>query len=200
MAIMSATELQVGGFGGQGVILAGMTIGRGLALYDGYHVSLTQSFGPEARGSACSVQLMISPEPVLYPYVTSPHILVALSQEAYRRSAPRLRPGGTLIIEEDLVRPEEFPRAPCPAGETGVELHRVPAMRLADELGRRMVMNMVLVGFFTGITGLLTLESARRAVSESVPRGTEALNLAAFDKGHAYALAQTNAACAAEAR
>jgi len=201
MAIMSATELQVGGFGGQGVILAGMTIGRGLALYDGYHVSLTQSFGPEARGSACSVQLMISPEPVLYPYLTRPHVLVALSQEAYRRFAPRLRPGGTLIIEEDLVRPEEFPGATTySAGEREVELHRVPAMRLADELGRRMVMNMVLVGFFTGITGLLTLESARRAVSESVPRGTEALNLAAFDKGHAYALAQTNAACAAEAR
>src|SRR5215471_16398720 len=175
---MSAIELQIGGFGGQGVILAGMTIGRGLALYDGYHVSLTQSFGPEARGSACSVQLMISSEPVLYPYVMRPHILVTLSQEAYRRFAPHLRSGGMLITEEDLVRPEEFPRAPCPADETRGELHRVPAVRLADELGRRMVMNMVLVGFFTGITGMLTLESARRAVSESVPRGTESLNLA----------------------
>ena len=191
---MSAVELQIGGFGGQGVILAGMTIGRGLALYDGYHVSLTQSFGPEARGSACSVQLMIAPEPILYPYVSRPHILIALSQEAYRRFAPRLRPGGTLIIEEQLVRPEEYPRASCPAGETGIELHRVPAMRMAEELGRKMVLNMVLVGFFTGVTELLTLESARRAVSESVPHGTEALNLAAFEKGYSFALAQTAAA------
>ena len=196
---MSAVELQLAGFGGQGVILAGMTIGRGLALYEGYHVSLTQSFGPEARGSACRVQLMVSPEPVLYPYLTHPHILVTMSQEAYRRFAPKLRPGGTLIIEEDLVRPEEgalyssgearTPQA-CPEGETRVTLHRVPAMRLAEELGRKMVLNMVLVGFFTGVTGLLSPESARRAVSESVPPGTEALNLAAFEKGYSHAVAQ----------
>ncbi len=197
---MPAVELQIGGFGGQGVVLAGMTIGRGLALYEDYHVSLTQSFGPEARGSACSVQMIISPEPVLYPYLTNPHILVVLSQDAYRQFAPRLRPGGTLIIEEDLVRPEELRRAPCPEGETRIAVHRVPAMRLAEELGRKMILNMVLVGFFTGVTGLLSPESARRAVSESVPRGTEALNLAAFEKGFAYALAQAPAVAAAQTR
>jgi len=179
---MSAVEMQFGGFGGQGVILAGMTIGRGLVLYENYHVSLTQSFGPEARGSACSCQLIVSREPVLYPYMTNPHILVALSQEAFRKFSPKLRPGGTLIIEEDLVRPEEL--------GADVQLYKVPAMRLAEELGRKMVLNMVLVGFFTAITGLLQPESARRAVTDSVPPGTEALNLAAFDKGYACGLAQ----------
>lgn len=189
---MSAVEIQIAGFGGQGVILAGMTIGRGLALHENYHVSLTQSFGPEARGSACSVQLIVSPEPVLYPYVSRPHILVTMSQEAYRRFAPRLRPGGTLIIEEDLVRPDAIARDPCPAGEARVELHRVPAMRLAEELGRKMVSNIVLVGFFTAVTGLLSPESARKAVAESVPHATEALNLAAFEKGYAFELAHAN--------
>ncbi|MBI3662724.1 MAG: 2-oxoacid:acceptor oxidoreductase family protein [Acidobacteria bacterium] len=179
---MSAVEMQFGGFGGQGVILAGMTIGRGLVLYENYHVSLTQSFGPEARGSACSCQLIVSREPVLYPYMTSPHILVTLSQEAFRKFSPNLRPGGTLIIEEDLVRPEGL--------SLDVQLYKVPAMRLAEELSRKMVLNMVLVGFFTAITGLLQPESARRAVTDSVPPGTEALNLAAFDKGYACGLAQ----------
>ena len=189
---MSAVEIQIGGFGGQGVILAGMAIGRGLALHEGYHVSLTQSFGPEARGSACSVQLIVSPEPVLYPYLSSPHILVTLSQEAYRRFAPHLRPGGTLIIEEDLVHPEEIVREPCPVGETRVQLYRVPAMRLAEELGRRIVLNTVLVGFFTAVTGLLSPEAARRALGETVPPGTAALNLAAFDKGYACGLARAH--------
>ncbi len=189
---MSAVEIQIAGFGGQGVILAGMTIGRGLALHEGYHVSLTQSFGPEARGSACSVQLVVSPEPVLYPYLDRPHVLVAMSQEAYRRFAPHLRPGGTLIIEEDLVRPDPIVRDPCPAGERRVQLHRVPAMRLAEELGRKMVLNIVLVGFFTAVTSLLSPEAARKAVAESVPAGTGALNLAAFEKGYACGLAQAN--------
>jgi 2-oxoglutarate ferredoxin oxidoreductase subunit gamma len=190
---MSTLEIQIGGFGGQGVILAGMTIGRGLVLYDGCHVSLTQSFGPEARGSACSCQLVVSREPVLYPYMTNPHILVTLSQEAYRRFTPKLRPGGILIIEEDLVRPDGL--------SLETPLYCVPATRLAEELGRKMVMNMVLVGFFTAVTQnlprewgfgerLMQMESARRAVSESVPPGTEALNLAAFDKGYQYGLAR----------
>jgi 2-oxoglutarate ferredoxin oxidoreductase subunit gamma len=179
---MSAVEIQIAGLGGQGVILAGMTIGRGLVLYDGYHVSLTQSFGPEARGSACSVQLIVSHEPVLYPYLTRPHILVAMSQEAYRRFSPGVREGGTLLIEEDLVRPDGL--------RADLALHRVPATRLAEELGRKLVLNMVMVGFFTGITGLLHAESARRAVQDLVPHGTEALNLAAFDKGYAWGTAQ----------
>jgi 2-oxoglutarate ferredoxin oxidoreductase subunit gamma len=179
---MSAVEIQFGGLGGQGVILAGLTIGRGLALYEDFHVSLTQSFGPEARGSACSVQLVASREPVHYPYVTQPHILATLSQEAYRRFVPHLRPEGLLLIEEDLVEPEPLP--------AGFRLYRVPATRLAEELGRRMVMNIVMVGFFTAVSELLRPESARRAVSESVPPGTEALNLAAFDKGFAYGRAQ----------
>lgn len=187
---MSAVEIQLGGFGGQGVILAGMIIGRGLSLHEGYHVSLTQSFGPEARGSACSVQLIVSPEPVLYPYLTRPHILVTLSQEAYRRFAPNLRPGGTLIYEEELVQPHEIAREACPEGETRVELHSVPAMRLAEELGRKMVLNVVLVGFFTAVTDLLSPEAARKAVAESVPKGTDSLNLAAFEKGYTCGLSR----------
>ncbi len=179
---MSAVEIQISGLGGQGVILAGMVIGRGLVLYDGYHVSLTQSFGPEARGSACSVQLVVSREPVLYPYLTNPHFLVTLSQEAYRRFTPALREGGTLIVEQELVKAEPLPG--------NVTLFRVPASRLAEELGRKLVMNMVLVGFFTAVTGVLTPESARRAVQDSVPSGTEALNLAAFDRGYQFGLGE----------
>lgn len=181
---MSAVEIQFAGLGGQGVVLAGMTIGRGLALYQDYYVSLTQSFGPEARGSACSVQLIASREPVLYPYVTCPDILVAMSQEAYTRFAPRMRHGGLLILEEDLVRPGSE------AEILTANIYRLPAMRLAEELGRKMVLNMVLVGFFAAVTGLLSLDAARRAVAESVPRGTEALNLAAYEKGYACGASQ----------
>jgi 2-oxoglutarate ferredoxin oxidoreductase subunit gamma len=184
---MSEVEIQIAGLGGQGVVLAGMTIGRGLALYENYHVSLTQSFGPEARGSACSVQLIASRMPVLYPYLTQPDILVTFSQGAYRRFAPWLRPGGLLIYEEELVRLGEETAA------LNARVFPVPATRLAEELGRKMSMNMVLVGFFTAVTSLLGAEAARRAVSESVPPGTQALNLAAFEKGHACGLALTSA-------
>lgn len=180
---MSAVELQIGGFGGQGVVLAGMVIGRGLVLCEDYNVSLMQSFGPEARGGACSVQLVVSRDPIFYPYITRPDILVALSQEAYRKFVPQLRDGGTLLVEEDLVRPENIP--------SSVRAYAVPATRLAEELGRKMVLNMVTVGFFAAMTKLLQPSSAQRAIAEAVPEGTQALNLAAFEKGYEYGIQQS---------
>ena len=182
---MSEVEIQVGGFGGQGVILAAMAIGRGLVLYEDHQVSLTQSFGPEARGSACSAQLVVSREPVMYPYLSKADILVVMSQEALRKFLPNLREGGTLILEEDLVRPI----IPAEELERRYRVFRVPATRLAEELGRKMVLNVVMVGFFVAVTGLLKPDAARRAVAELVPQPTQALNLAAFDKGFAHGVA-----------
>lgn len=177
---MGVTEIKVGGFGGQGVILAGIIIGKAAALYAGKNSTLTQSFGPEARGSACSAQVIVSDEKILYPYVTSPDILVVMSQEAYNRFSPELRPDGLLLVEQDLVKTD--------GPQEGVRLYGVPATRLAEELGRRVVLNIVMVGFFTAVTKLLGADAMRRSVESSVPAGTEELNLKAFDKGYAYGL------------
>lgn len=177
---MDATEIRFAGFGGQGVILAGMITGRAASIHDGKYVTLTQSFGPEARGSACSVQLIVSAQPILYPYLTSPDILVAMSQEACARFAPGLKPQGTLLYEEELVKPD-------PAVHTGLTFG-IPATRLAEELGRKLVLNVVMVGFTAAVTGIASPEAIRQAVRESVPPGTESLNLAAFEKGLEYGL------------
>jgi 2-oxoglutarate ferredoxin oxidoreductase subunit gamma len=179
---MTTTEIRIVGFGGQGVILAGMVIGRAAAIHDGKHVTLTQSFGPEARGSACSVQLIVSDEPVLYPYLTRPDVLVIMSQEACTRYCPELKPGGLLLYEQDLITLGKL--------NPGVKTHGIPATRLAEELGRRLVLNMVMVGFVTAMSGLATPDAVRKAVAGSVPKGTETLNLAAFEKGLEYGLAQ----------
>jgi 2-oxoglutarate ferredoxin oxidoreductase subunit gamma len=182
---MSSTGIRIAGFGGQGVILAGMILGRAATIYDEKHVTLTQSFGPEARGSACSVQLIVSPEPVLYPYLTSSDILVVMSQEAYARFAPGLKPQGTLIYEEELV-------VPTPAAHPARALS-IPATRLAEELGRKLVLNVVMVGFTAAVTGVASPEAMRKAVRDSVPAGTESLNLAAFEKGWEFGLDRARA-------
>ncbi len=179
---MKSVEMRVAGFGGQGVVLAGMVIGRAATIYDTKHVTLTQSFGPEARGSSCSVQLIISPEPILYPYLTQIDILVAMSQEAYTKFIPDLRPAGLLLYEQDLIRLDP-PRS-------DVKALGIPATRFAEELGRRLVLNMVMVGFVTGLAGITDPEAVRKSVVDSVPKGTEALNKAAFEKGLEYGLAQ----------
>src|SRR5512135_674062 len=100
---MARTEIKIGGFGGQGVILSGYILGRAATIYDNRHATMIQAFGPEARGSACSVQLIVSDDPIAYPYITVPKVLVVMSQEAYSKFSPELAPGGLLITEKELV-------------------------------------------------------------------------------------------------
>jgi len=172
------TEIRIAGFGGQGVILAAAVIGKATAIFEGGHATMTQSFGPEARGGSSSAQVILSNEPILYPYITRPDILVVMSQEAYTRFAPELKPGGLLITEQELVRVDRFP--------AGVRAFGVPATRLAEELGRKVVLNIVMVGFYGAVTNLADPDSLRKAVADSVPPAMQKLNLQAFDKGFAY--------------
>jgi 2-oxoglutarate ferredoxin oxidoreductase subunit gamma len=172
------TEIRIAGFGGQGVILAAAVIGKASAIFEGHYATMTQSFGPEARGGSSSAQVILSTEPILYPYVTQPDILVVMSQEAATRFIPQLKPGGILITEQDLVRTGELPK--------GVRSFGVPATRLAEELGRKVVLNIVMVGFFGAVTNLLDPDALRKAVEDSVPPAMKKLNLQAFDKGYEY--------------
>jgi 2-oxoglutarate ferredoxin oxidoreductase subunit gamma len=181
---MAVTEIKFGGFGGQGVILAGMIVGKAAALFDNKEATLTQAFGPEARGSACSAQVVVSDQRILYPYVTRPGMMVLMSQDAFNRFSPELAAGGTLIIEEDLVKPVPLPE--------GAMVFKAPATRIAEELGRRMVLNIVMVGFFAAITKVLTPEAIRKAVQDSVPNGTIDLNLKAFDRGFEWGKKTSN--------
>lgn len=176
--LMRLTEIRIAGFGGQGVILSAMVIGKAYAIFEGMHATMTQSFGPESRGGACSAQLVLSDEPILYPYVTRPDVLVAMSQEAYSKFAPELRPGGLLLVEQDLVRLCKFPE--------GARVYGIPATRLAEELGRRMVLNIVMVGFFGSVTGLVGEAALAKAIEDSVPPALRELNLKAFRKGYEY--------------
>jgi 2-oxoglutarate ferredoxin oxidoreductase subunit gamma len=177
---MSRTEIRVSGFGGQGVILSGYIIGKGAAIFEGRHATLTQSFGPEARGSACSAQVIVSDTEVHYPYMRKANILISMSQEAYKKFEPELENNGILLIDNDLVKANK-PRAK-------IQMYSIPATRLAEQLGRKIVLNIVMLGFFTAITGVVETDAMRKAVKSSVPNGTEELNLKAFETGYEYGM------------
>ena len=175
---LGLTEIRIAGFGGQGVILAAVVIGKAAAIFEGAYATMTQSFGPEARGGSSAAQVILSGEPILYPYVAQADILVVMSQEAYKVFSPQLKPGGILIVEQELVRIAQPPQ--------GVRFYGVPATRLAEELGRKVVLNIVMVGFFAAVTDMLKPDSLRQAVADSVPPAMQKLNLQAFDKGFEY--------------
>ena len=175
---MARSELRISGFGGQGVVLSGQLIGRAAAINAGMHATMIQSFGPEARGSACSATLVISDEEILYPYITHPDILVAMSLEGYTMYRDELKDDGILIYEQDLVQPSFKP---------GQRAYGIPSTRFAEDLGRALVQNTVMVGFFTGVAGVVPAVAMREVVRVSVPPGTVDLNMAAFERGLEHA-------------
>jgi len=177
---MQLTEIRIAGFGGQGVTLSAIVLGRAASIHQGASATMTQSFGPGARGGACSAQLILSNSPILYPYVTNPDILVVMSQEAATRFVPELKDNGILIVEQDLVRVGDL--------KPNTKLFSIPATRIAEELGKRMVLNSVMVGFFTAVTNLMEKDAVMKAVAESVPSNFRDLNVKAFEKGSEYGM------------
>ncbi|NIO69060.1 MAG: pyruvate ferredoxin oxidoreductase [Anaerolineae bacterium] len=175
---MSRTEIRLSGFGGQGIVKTGYIIGEAVTIHDGKNATFTQSYGPESRGGACAAQVVISDEPISYPHVIDPSILVVMSQGAYNKYVPGFRKDGLLIIDEDLAETDE-------AAE-GLRILSIPATRLAEELGRKVVANVVMLGFLTAVTDLASVEAMKKAVLSSVPKGTEELNLKAFERGYEY--------------
>ena len=173
-------EIIITGFGGQGIVLAGYILGKAAAIGDKLESTLIQSYGPESRGGSCSAQVVISDQTIHYPYISNPDILICMSQSGYDKLSAHIKEKGTLIIDQDLVRP---------SAKIDADFFSIPATRMAEELGRTMMANIIMLGFFTAVTGAVSMDAAQKAVAESVPKGTESMNIKAFGKGSDYGLA-----------
>ena len=171
-------DVIITGFGGQGIVLAGSILGKAAALGDHLESTLVQSYGPESRGGACSAQVVISTGAIHYPYIKNPDMLVCMSQAAYEKYINDLKPDGLLLVDQDLVR--------CKGKR---DYFAIPATRFAEELGRTMMANIIMIGFLTSISKVVTKNAAQESVMASVPKGTEEANLKAFQKGFDYGLA-----------
>ncbi|HUU44894.1 MAG TPA: 2-oxoacid:acceptor oxidoreductase family protein [Acidobacteriota bacterium] len=170
--------MRITGFGGQGIILAGYIVGKAAAVFDNRHATMTQAYGPEARGSACSSQVIVDEDAILYPYIRKQQILLALSQEGYDKFAPELASDGILLYDEDLVELGTPPPAKV--------VKSVPATRIAEDLGRVMVANIVMLGFFAAQTDVVSADAMKKAIISAVPKGTGELNTEAFERGFTH--------------
>ena len=180
---MDRKEIRIAGFGGQGVVLSGQIVGQAAAVYDGGYSTFTQSYGPEARGGACTAEIVIANEPVGYPYVQNPNVVIILSQAAYDKYGRAIAPGTTLIIDPDLVKPDQT--------HDSLPLE-IPASRLAREMGRPVVANIITLGFLAAVSDLISAKALKESVLSSVPKGTEEVNTKAFDLGYNYASKSSN--------
>ena len=171
-------EVRFAGFGGQGIIKSGIIVAAAASIHAEKNAVQTQSYGPESRGGACKSEVVISEEEIDFPKVVEPDVLVVMSQHAYNDYAEDVKSGGTVILDPDMIPREKSLK--------NLKVYRVPATKIAEELGRRIVANIVMLGAFTAITELLDEKALKESIKENIPKGTEELNLAAFEKGFEY--------------
>lgn len=164
-------EIRLAGFGGQGIVLAGRILGEA-AINSGHKAVQTQSYGPESRGGAARSEVVIADGEIDYPRVVDADILVALSQPGYDKYSDDVKKNTKIIVDSDLV-------------EGAVKnASSVPFTKTADKLGKKIVANIVMLGYITAIVDMIPKKKMVDTIKANIPKGTEKINLTAFEKGY----------------
>jgi len=171
-------EVRLAGFGGQGIIRAGLMLAMAACIHGDKNAVQTQSYGPESRGGSCKSEVVISDEEIDYPKVVEPDVLVVMSQEAFNTYARTIKPNGTLLLDPDMVPRHEF--------KGNARVFMVPCTKMAEELGKTIVANVVMLGALVAITDITSTEAFKNSLLSNIPKGTEKPNLSAFEKGYEY--------------
>ena len=177
VAARSKIQVRLAGFGGQGIVLAGLILGKAVTLYEGANAVMTQSYGPEARGGTSRSEVIIARGEIDYPKVMSADLLLCMSQEACDRFGTDVKDEGLIVADSTNVSRLPSPRALA-----------VPISQIAEEAtGRRITASIVALGLVGGLTGIVSRRAMQKAVAGRVPRGTEEMNLKALAAGYAAA-------------
>ena len=173
---MKKVEIRLTGIGGQGVVLSSVILGRAASVYDKINAVQTQTYGSDMRGGDVCTEVIIFEEKIIYPVINNPNILVTLDQKAYDSHVNNLRSDGTLITDSDLVETSSL--------KDGISHYHESFNKIAiEELKKKAVANMIMLGFLQEKTKIVTLNAIEKAVADLVPPKTIDLNLKALQIG-----------------
>lgn len=176
---MAYYEIRLSGSGGQGMMLAGSFLSEAAGLYDDKFVVQTRSYGPESRGGASRSEVIVSDEPIDYPEVTQPDLVLAMAQEACDKYHSDMKPGSILVIDSDFVRTTP---------DLDIKIYSVPVTRIArEEVGKEITANVVALGVLAAIVDWVSKDAIKKIILQRAPKGTEGLNEKAFEAGYSEA-------------
>lgn len=172
---MERCRLVFSGSGGQGVITAAIILAETAVLFEDLEATQAQAYGPEARGGATRSDIIIADTPIRYPKVTQPNVLVCLTQEAYTKFYPIIRPGGLLLTDSRYVKMH----SKVDARQIGLPMYKT----VMEEIGKPIVFNICMLGTVIGMTGLVKPESLMKVLENRIPAGFIELNRKALELG-----------------
>ena len=163
------------GSGGQGVITASIILSEAAVLYENLIAVQSQSYGAEARGGATRSDVIISDSIIHFPKVIQPNVLVCLTQAAYGKFYPIVRPGGLLITDTRFVQTEKK----VDAQQRELEMYET----VMAKIGKPIVFNICMLGAVIGLTGLVKPESIMKSLETRIPADFLDMNRKALDIG-----------------
>ncbi len=171
---MPEVKLRLIGAGGHGILTMGSLIGTAAVVYAGKEAVMVVGYSPAQRGGWSRADVIVSDEPIDFPIFARPDVLVATTQETYDMEVGRVREGGVVVYEAELVEPRRV---------RGVRQYGVRAFRAAMEAGLRQAANMVLLGFLNSMLRLVPDEALLEAIRSRIRRRYLEPNLRAFEAG-----------------
>lgn len=167
-------EIVFAGFGGQGILSMGKFLSYA-GMDNGLNVSWLPSYGPEMRGGTANCSVIITEENIGSPIVTHPMSLVVMNRPSLDKFEKTVVPGGLVIMDSSLINRE--------VERKDVEVLKIPATEIADELGDKKIANMVLLGALIGKTRIIPMEVLQKALKEHGKESFFEMNKSALDRG-----------------
>lgn len=175
---MPTKQIRLSGAGGQGLVFAGIILAEA-AMRAGYNVAVAQSYGPEARLGASRAEVIISTGKIAYPQIDRPDLLLSLSQEAFDRYISGLEEQAIVLVDSGQVL--------ISTNGLRAQIAALPLQQAAEQIGSKLVTNVVALGALNALAGLVSWEHLSAAVAERTPPKYRAQNLKALDVGRALA-------------
>lgn len=172
---MERCRLVFSGSGGQGIITASVILAEAAVLYENLVAAQSQAYGPEARGGSTRSDVIISESKINYPKVIQPNVLICLTQEAYNKFYPIIRPGGMLITDNRFVTTQK---------KVDAQQKELPMYQTTMEnIGKSIVFNICMLGAVISLTELVKPESIIKVLSNHVPFSFLEMNKKALNLG-----------------
>ncbi|MFA5771643.1 MAG: 2-oxoacid:acceptor oxidoreductase family protein [Thermoplasmata archaeon] len=167
-------EIRIAGSGGQGVVFAGTILGRSACVYEGLNVIQSQSYGAEARGGRCRADAILSDGEIYDIIVTKPDVLLIMNQTSMDFYNNLVADCPTILINSDIVK--KIP-------ETNGRVFKIPATKIANDLGTPAVSNMAMLGGFSAVTEIIRGESIEKSLRETLGKDIVERNIHAVREG-----------------
>ena len=172
---MERCRLVFSGSGGQGVITAAIILAEAAVIYENLNAVQSQSYGAEARGGATRSDIVVSDTTIHYPKVIQPNVLVCLTQEAYNKFYPIIRPGGILVTDQRYVKTHR---------KVDAQQIEIPMYQsVLDRIGKPIVLNICMLGVVISLTDLVKPESIMQILENRIPRDFLEMNRTALELG-----------------